>query len=337
MSFIRKIFKSMLGTPPSPPPSPPLLREEERNIPWIERERDLQLVRDYKPHKDVEHLRILLHGPPAAGKSSFINSVDSTLRGKTTARALAANAPKSFTIAYRTYKIQKGNPDTFYPFVFNDTMGLQSSDKGIHVEDIKLAISGHVKEDYRFKPTSLLHESDPNCNSSSVLSHFALAFFFQFNPKCPLAETDPNYRGSSTFDDKVHILVFVICANTVSLIDDATWRKMNDIRAAARDKQIPQIAILTKIDEACPEVKKDIKNAYRSKHLKKLMETVNVNLGLPLNCIFLVKNYHKEIETDDGVDSLILSILKKIIDYGEDYLNDQNNRDLSPMCEGDRK
>ncbi|XP_005755585.1 interferon-induced protein 44-like, partial [Pundamilia nyererei] len=180
-------------------------------------------------------------------------------------------------------------------------MGLQSSDEGIRVEDIKLAISGHVKEDYRF------------------------------NPKCPLPETDPNYRGSSTFDDKVHILVFVICATSVSLIDDATWRKMNDIRAAGRDKQIPQIAILTKIDEACPEVQKDIKNAYRSKHLKKLMETVNVNLGLPLNCIFLVKNYHKEIETDDGVDSLILSILKKIIDYGEDYLNDQNNRDLSPM------
>lgn len=51
-----------------------------------------------------------------------------------------------FYLQYRTYKVKKG-PGSFYPFVFNDVMGL-SEETEVLEEDIKLVLRGHVKEGY---------------------------------------------------------------------------------------------------------------------------------------------------------------------------------------------
>ncbi|XP_051244182.1 interferon-induced protein 44-like isoform X2 [Dicentrarchus labrax] len=256
-------------------------------------EENLEFVKSYQPqNKDVKHLRILIHGQTGAGKSSFINSVESVLKGRVTNRALTdATSGRSFTEEYTTYKIQKESGN-FYSFFFNDTMGLENdNDNGIHVEDIKLALKGHVKEGY------------------------------QFNPKKQLTKSDQHYKSSPTLDDRVHVLVSVCPADKVSLLTDEVIKKMRDIRLAASKMKIPHLAVLTKVDLACPKAKQNINNVYKSDYLKKQVEKFSETLGIPENCIFLVKNYNSEIETNDDINVLILVALRQMVNFGEDFLD----------------
>ncbi|XP_056263175.1 interferon-induced protein 44-like [Pseudoliparis swirei] len=269
------------------------LMDDWRILQWGDNEKDLQLVKKYQPqNKEVKQLRVLLHGPAGAGKSSFINSVDSVLQGRITGRALTdSNTQESFTRKHTTYTINK-RPGVIYPFVFTDTMGLEEgTDGGVCVEDIKLAMKGHIKEGYNF------------------------------DPRYEISEDDPKYNKDPTLEDKVHVLVCVIDANTVGILGDKHLRKMREVRLAASDMGIPQVAILTKIDEACPEVRKSLRNVYKSKLLKEKMDKLSATLGLQPNFILPVKNYHSEFKTEDDVDAVILSALKRILDSGEEFLN----------------
>ncbi|XP_059184194.1 interferon-induced protein 44-like [Centropristis striata] len=259
-----------------------------------DKQEDLTFVKNYQPrNKGANHLRILLYGPVGAGKSSFINSVDSILQGRITGRAETdAISGNSFTKNYTIYKFDKG-PDDYYNFVFNDIMGFENNaNTGVLVEDIKLALKGHVEDDYKFSPSQKLKEGDGG------------------------------YRSSPTLGDKVHVLVSVIPANKVPLIkEDKFVEKMREVRLAASDMGIPQLAILTKVDEACPETRKNITNAYYSKYLKEQVDTFSLLLGIPQSSIFLVKNYGPDPIVDDDKNPLILSALRQMITFGEDFLN----------------
>eukprot|EP00064_Thunnus_orientalis_P018850 superscaffoldBa00004487_g18958 len=145
------------------------------------------------------------------------------------------------------------------------------------------------------------------------------SFTKKFNSASALSEHDEGYNRSPSLDDRVHVLVCVLSANTAE-IKESILEKMKVVREAARDLGIPQMAIITKIDEACAETEKDVRNVYKSMHLKKKMKDFKSAVGIPLNCIFPVKNYNKEIDLNDDVDTLILSALRRMIDFGDDFI-----------------
>ncbi|CAL8264865.1 unnamed protein product, partial [Gadus morhua 'NCC'] len=148
---------------------------------------------------------------------------------------------------YKTHQIQKGIARQYHPFVFNDVMGLEGI-RGVREEDIKHAMQGHLKEGYKF------------------------------NAKSPLQPSDEGYNKNPDRNDMVDILVCVVSANALPMMKDDTLNKMNVITTAARDYDIPQMAILTNIDETCPLVKKSITNVYKSKRIRRMMEELQMTL-----------------------------------------------------------
>uniref|UniRef100_A0A3B3VU97 Interferon-induced protein 44-like n=1 Tax=Poecilia latipinna TaxID=48699 RepID=A0A3B3VU97_9TELE len=268
-----------------------VLRTPWREITWGQA---LKSLKEFQPqNEEATHIRVLLYGPVGAGKSSFINSVNSVLQGRMTNEALASatTSDQSFTKIYQTYKVKKEGRGNFYPFVFNDIMGLEDGDgRGVRTDDIKNALKGHVKDGYKF------------------------------NPSCSISAGDSGYNSFPSVSDRVHVLVCIHDANK-SEIKSSVLQKMREIREAASDLGIPQLAILTHVDAACGETEGDLRNVYKSKHLKKKvsLSKIHSSLGIPMNCILPVKNYSNEIQLDSDVDALILSALKMMVDFGDDY------------------
>uniref|UniRef100_UPI00398F3773 interferon-induced protein 44-like n=1 Tax=Pristiophorus japonicus TaxID=55135 RepID=UPI00398F3773 len=270
------------------------LKAPWRNLTWTRNSRNklIDFIKSYKPYvSSVSKARVLLIGPVGGGKSSFINSTNSVFRGHVTSRSLAGatNAPKK----YSTYSFRGDEVGTSPPLILCDTMGLaEDTESGISSDDIISIIKGHVPNKY------------------------------QFNPASPIKAVTKGYVKSVTVGEKIHCVAYVIDSSKATILSTEMEKKIRGIRSQVNLLDIPQIVLLTKVDEACPLVGKDVENVYRSKYIEKKVMEVGEQLGIPITCIVPVKNYWSDLELDCATDILILSALVQMLRYADDYFED---------------
>ncbi|XP_062391501.1 interferon-induced protein 44-like [Sardina pilchardus] len=175
-----------------------------------------------------------------------------------------------------------------------DIMGVEVGDsEGVHPDDFIKVLKGQIKDGHKFNPVS------------------------------PCSDTDPDFISNPTLGDGIHCLLSVIPTDKLGLLQAEDFKKMRTIRKHASEMGIPQLTVLTKVDQACQEVKKDIRMIYNSNKIKEKMQQCSNSLGAAMNCIFPVKNYHEEIDLNEDVNALLLSALTHILDLTNDHVEDK--------------
>uniref|UniRef100_W5KKM9 G domain-containing protein n=1 Tax=Astyanax mexicanus TaxID=7994 RepID=W5KKM9_ASTMX len=239
----------------------------------------------------VEEFRFLLQGPAGAGKSSIINTIKTVFEGHHYINCLTASAltGDSFTTKFEKFTIGQ--------FAFYDMMGLEQGEyKGVHPDDIISAVKGHVPEDYIFKPNA------------------------------PIDKFNTEYINEPTLNSQIHCLVSVIPADKITMIEDDVIDKMKNIRKAASEIGIPQVLFMTRVDQVCKMTQRDITKIYQSKKIKEKIDECSNRLGVPLNCIFPVKNYSEENKPNEKLNCLMLEALTQIVYSANDYLKKNSKK-----------
>ncbi|XP_042560310.1 interferon-induced protein 44-like [Clupea harengus] len=266
-----------------------------REVSWTERTRE-DFRESFVFHKvfieSLNSVRVLLLGPTGSGKSSFVNSVRSVMFKRTTHMpASGAGAPGHFK-KLKSSIIRAGRGGSPTSLTLCEVMALgEGESAGLSVSDALAVVKGHVPEGYSF-------QSDTPCNSQTS-----------------------GYRADPGIKDRIHCVLFVLDARKITTYDGDLQKTIRMLQAKISDLDVPQIVLLTHVDQLCHA--EDVKYVYTSRAVKDKMQKAAEFVSMPMCHVLPVKNYAVELDTDCNNDILILSAVHSVLQAIDDTLDDQ--------------
>ncbi|TSL47546.1 Interferon-induced protein 44 [Bagarius yarrelli] len=236
----------------------------------------------------------LLLGPVGSGKSSFINSVRSTMYNRFVHLPNIGTAVEGFTQKMTTYNIRVKERGCLGVLSLCDVMALGDDDSsGLSHDDALAVIKGHVPDGYKFQKG------------------------------VTISDTVKGYIADPTLTDQIHCVLFVLDASKMASYSSSLEAMLKKLHAAISDLGIPQLVLLTHVDRVCLGVQKDVKDVYYSQAVQEKMQKAATMVGLPLSYILPVKNYFSTLTVDCNTDILLLSVVMSILQAVDDSLEDQ--------------
>ncbi|KAI5627753.1 interferon-induced protein 44-like, partial [Silurus asotus] len=242
----------------------------------------------------VSQVKALLLGPVGSGKSCFINSIRSTMYKRIVHLPNVGTAVNGFTKKLNVYNICgcKGGSPTVLSFC--DVMALGDDDStGLSSADAISVMKGHIPKGYKFQPDA------------------------------PATDAVSGYRKNPSINEQVHCVLFMLDAYKLGSYPSSLKSTLRKLHTTTSELGIPQLILLTHVDQVCPAVQENVTHVYSSRNVQEKMEKAAELVGLPLSYVLPVKNYVSQLTVDCNTDILLLSAVMSILQAVDDTLEDQ--------------
>ncbi|KTG43385.1 hypothetical protein cypCar_00038541 [Cyprinus carpio] len=124
-----------------------------------------------------------------------------------------------------------------------------------------------------------------------------------FNPTSVFQPEEQKASRPASLKEKIHCVVYVIDATKISLMSDKLQEKIASVRRKVNSLGIAQIVLMTKVDEACPQVEENLQSLYLSSYITVKVQEVSSRWVRCLVCYG--EELQSELELELNCDVLL--------------------------------